>query len=697
MEKVRLRKITLSVSFFLLYSASVCAASIYVDSSAAGNNTGAAWRNAFTNLHAALRTAKRGDTIHIAQGTYYTAPENGPREAVFNIGSDLVVLGGYRRGGGGTRNWRRFPTILSGDIGRKNDLQSKNDTLKGIPGSAFAVVYSGNAVNTIIDGLVIQGAYSADVPDFRGPVGGLFINAWTDLPDAEFVLRNCVVKDNFTSGSSAGLWFKGRNCRITNSTFTNNRNVKESSSSSPPAAGAISFEGFALNISESEIFNNSGNTGGGIFFRGNHLFTSRVKMTNNTANGEGGGAIYFAGQTATLDKSVFSENSAHNGTGGVLFFKGQVCRIINSTASMNGAAKAGGVLDFTGDSAVITGSRFSSNTVMDAGGAIMFRGSALRLHKDTIESNSSQNGIGGAVYFEGAELISNGVVFRNNKSFGAGGAVNFRGTRLISEKDEFTSNTSEKSHGGAISFQGREFSVTNNKFIKNTASKAGGGALTVRTSTFRSQSSVYEENSADSNYGGAINFEGDFFSSQKDRFSKNRASDGFGGAISYRGKEMQIDGSSFTGNSADFGGAVYYDNDDGSQHKGLRLRGSSFISNAANRNGGALFWQGRGEADNCLFQGNRAVTGGAVYGWTVDSPGEKKAVNAGDSLRISRKTAANSDVVFRASRFKGNTAERGAVISGTEIIAERMENCILEGNVSEVGEDIIPKQTLKEI
>jgi len=26
-----------------------------------------------------------------------------------------------------------------------------------------------------------------------------------------------------------------------------------------------------------------------------------------------------------------------------------------------------------------------------------------------------------------------------------------------------------------------------------------------------------------------------------------------------------------------------------------------------------------------------------------------------------------------------------------------MENCILEGNVSEVGEDIIPKQTLKEI
>ncbi|MDR2729182.1 MAG: hypothetical protein LBB56_08610 [Chitinispirillales bacterium] len=665
MDKAGLRVLILAASLLLAYSLSAGASPIYVDSSAAGKLTGATWRNAFTDLHDALKAAKRGDTIHIAQGTYYTAPENGSRGASFIIGSDLVLLGGYKKGGT-SRNWRRFPTILSGDIGRKNGLLTKEDSLTDISGSAFAVVYSGSAVNTTLDGLVIQGAYGVDSLSFKHPGGGLFINAWTDRDSAEFVLRNCVIKDNYSSNSSAGLWFKGRNCRIVNCTFSNNRSSRESPSSSV-SAGAVFFEGFTLNISESDIHDNSGNMGGGIYCKGNYLLMSKVKMTNNSANNEGGGAIYFMGKTASLEKSVFSGNSAHNGTGGVLFFRGQVCRFINSAAYENGAAKAGGVLDFAGDSCIITGSSFSSNTAMNTGGAVLFKGSAMRLHKDTLESNSSQQGIGGAIYFEGSQFFSNSVIFRKNSSYNDGGAVNFRGVSLTSEKDEFAENSSEKSYGGAISFQGQALSVTNNKFVKNTAFKTGGGALAVRTSSFCSQLSVYEENTADSCYGGAVNFEGNVFVSKKDRFSKNSAVNGFGGAISYMGKEFDIDSSNFTGNIAGFGGAIYYDNDAGSertQHKGIRLRKSTFISNAANHNGGALFWQGRGEADSCLFQGNRAAAGGAVYGWTADLFGKEKPAKAADSIRIARKIAANSNVFFKDSQFKDNMAERGAAMIG---------------------------------
>ena len=59
----------------------------YVDDSATGTGDGTSWENASNSLSAAIDAARVGDTIHIAQGTYYpeTVGYIDPRMATFTM------------------------------------------------------------------------------------------------------------------------------------------------------------------------------------------------------------------------------------------------------------------------------------------------------------------------------------------------------------------------------------------------------------------------------------------------------------------------------------------------------------------------------------------------------------------------------------------------------------------------------------
>ena len=135
-------------------------------------------------------------------------------------------------------------------------------------------------------------------------------------------------------------------------------------------------------------------------------------------------------------------------------------------------------------------------------------------------------------------------------------------------------NYESSAHGGAL-YLAADAQVTGSTFTSNTATASGvasapganGGAVAIEdgadvsftASTFTGNSAADggTAGSPDGGYGGAIQsqYGGDITATQ-DTFSANSAPNGYGGAISAE-TPMWLQDSTLTGNSAEYGGAVY--------------------------------------------------------------------------------------------------------------------------------------------
>lgn len=149
---------------------SVChlqAGVIFVKAGSAGD--GSSWSNAFGDLQSALRSARAGDQIWVAAGTYHPTATN-DRNAMFVIPNGVQLLGGFAgfEASVNDRDLANNPVILSGEIG---DPGSKED-------NSYTVVYTKHVSSqTIVDGFVIQGGYAngtGEKGDIRRCGGGWF-------------------------------------------------------------------------------------------------------------------------------------------------------------------------------------------------------------------------------------------------------------------------------------------------------------------------------------------------------------------------------------------------------------------------------------------------------------------------------------------------------------------------------------------
>jgi hypothetical protein len=163
---------------------------IYVNHAATGKQNGLAWETAYTDLQAALATAKSGNEIWVATGTY-TPTSTSDRTISFTLKSDVAIYGGFA----GTetirseRDWRTNETILSGDIGVKDDASD----------NSYHVVYN-SAVNetAILDGFTITGGNAdGSSPDNDG--GGMY-----NKNNSDPILKNITFKANAASNYGAG-------------------------------------------------------------------------------------------------------------------------------------------------------------------------------------------------------------------------------------------------------------------------------------------------------------------------------------------------------------------------------------------------------------------------------------------------------------------------------------------------------------
>ena len=119
---------------------------------------GTTWVDPFNNLRDALAIAVSGDTIKVAQGTYYpdegTGATNNARNSTFSIPNGVILIGGYPTGGSEQSKPDCYKTILSGDIDGDQTLTN----------NSFHVITTQSNVtaNTLINGFCITGG-NADV------------------------------------------------------------------------------------------------------------------------------------------------------------------------------------------------------------------------------------------------------------------------------------------------------------------------------------------------------------------------------------------------------------------------------------------------------------------------------------------------------------------------------------------------------
>lgn len=280
---------------------------IFVAPSKSGD--GKSWKTATNDLQAALKTAKKGTEIWVAEGIY-TPTEGRNRNESFEIKEGVQLLGGFA----GTekslteRKVELHPTILSGNIGKADN----ND-------NSYNVVAMLNVTAaTVLDGFIVSNGYAdgnGQSGDRTRSGGGLFIQA---EKSANPTIKNCVFMDNFAKDGGA-VYVKARNGATASPTF---KNCNFDSNSADLDGGAVNLDGRAKGQNNTvftacNFEHNKGNYGGAIFcygLNGECVPTlENCQMAENAAYVKGGAIFQITTDSfGKLDvkKVAFSNNSA---------------------------------------------------------------------------------------------------------------------------------------------------------------------------------------------------------------------------------------------------------------------------------------------------------------------------------------------------------------------------------------------------
>lgn len=282
----------------------------------AGQNSnpedGQTWATAFEDLQDAIDVASAGDCIWVAAGRY-TPTSGTDRSASFTIGKSLNLYGGFD---GSEACWddrgsNYSGTRLQGDIGVTGDDTDNSYIVVQI----YILTPVGSPPGkVVIDGFSIRDAYN---DQSGGNGGGISMR----LTNNHLDLRNCVVRDNQSSGDGAGLYVQTGSFNVSLTKFASN---------SAGLGGQLADGGalWASDILEDcllhnvEFKNNSATRNGGAFFgerfgaaNNNWLRFANGLFHGNTA--DKGGAGYLADQgggllraQADLTNCTLSGNSA---------------------------------------------------------------------------------------------------------------------------------------------------------------------------------------------------------------------------------------------------------------------------------------------------------------------------------------------------------------------------------------------------
>jgi len=365
------RAICLSIILTISCSGLSPAKVIFVNSKAAGSNNGSSWTNAYTDLQSALHAASPGDSIWVAEGTYY--PTSTTDSISFQIPDGVKVFGGFagNETNFNSRDYKKNVTILNG---------------RNI---SYHVVYFLNAgSSTALDGFTIKGGWtdtlSSSSSSFDNSIlgGGILIES-TSSRTCSPIIDNCLINGNHglegggvcifsdTGGYSSPTL---NQCNISDNDGGIQLNNSQQSQGSIGAGVSVLNAGTTkLNITNCTISKDSATMGGGIGIYNFGINTAskvigtikNCVISNNLGLAEGGGIINFTGGTSsnpsiisvTIDSCTISDNKSGSG-GGIFDFNVENSQCIPVFANCK----------ITGNTAIPL--TFASNLIPGIGGGI---------------------------------------------------------------------------------------------------------------------------------------------------------------------------------------------------------------------------------------------------------------------------------------------------------------------------------------
>ena len=322
-------------------SASASARILYVDQAASNAaEDGSGWMTAFKTLGAALGIARAGDEIWVARGTY--KPTDGDdRDASFALIEGAALYGGFagNETTRASRDWTLNATVLSGDIGLHGDWRD----------NSYHVVTGANEATldgfTVADGAAILGAGERK-RGAEGKTGGPPANEPRSGKELHITPEIVLAGDTATSGGGM-VNFRAapvvRNC-----VFRDNRAMK---------GGAV------YNMTSEKAAD------GSIASRPAARFENCVFL-NNLADMRGGGISNDLMTNPTIIKSVFIGNIT-GGKGGAIYNDFECSPEIRDSMFFGNRAFQGAAIGNDGESSpLIIGSVITGNVATDLGAGL---------------------------------------------------------------------------------------------------------------------------------------------------------------------------------------------------------------------------------------------------------------------------------------------------------------------------------------
>ena len=270
----------------------------------------------------------------------------------------------------------------------------------------------------------------------------------------------------------------------------------------------------------------------------------------------------------------------------------------------------------------------------------------------------TKNEDGPAIYMTGGTLnIFDGATIQNNNSNTQGGVIQaYNGTTVNISGGTFKNNKSERD-GGAIAAYG-SLNITGGIFENNEAKKTSGAIIIGKNRAANISNTTFKGNKAST--GGAI-YSSKKFSVSKATFENNTAN--WGGAI-FASKKLTLNDVTFKNNKVtSAGGALYLQG-------GADINKTNFIENTADINGGAIYIKkGDSNIKECVFtkNGTQAIfiahenNGTTTISDTTFTENYSTSFGGGIYLGI------NSKLDIANSTFTKNEAPYGAGIASAGI------------------------------
>ncbi len=395
-----------------------------------------------------------------------------------------------------------------------------------------------------------------------------------------------------------------------------------------------------------------------------------VSQNKNTGNG-GGGAIYvqkpevnngYTPGSLTLNGGTFYHNHAKYDGGAIgnygdLNINGTKFR--NNTAQTeakdNNSPIGGGALSLGIDShTTIRGAEFTANLSGYNGGAIATRRTVesskeskplhhyLEIYDSTFLGNEvfdakkgNGGGYGGAIATTFEGTKISGSTFVANQANKGGGAIYLTG--LVKKND---STLEDETHRGGTLL------VENSNFLSNNALQGQGGAILTGTNStsLDVNGSTFEGNSA--KFGGGAIWSGSSTNIRNSTFKNNRTT-----ATAYNNDDFSKDVES---SNAEGGGALFV----GSSSK-VFIDGSTFENNASGTVGGAIATRGNSNGQKSSLTINRSTfkkNTSKVAGGALSIGSKDEGTVKGNELKITE-----SDFNENSSKVGGAIYNRGEI------------------------------------